>query len=262
MIVLSEERYLPTMPGIVTLQDSDGVYYYVHKTLYEQAVIIEDRYGESIETLQKLIGGHPEHIAIQKFIQYVPRPVGIMGYFLALLSEDVEDFEDAVGALDAISSAVNLRNLIKQPEAIRQTISFGMSVKNEYRDSWERFFQSCYLFDSVKEALNGNFKQPVQVPQPTPYYGAFPTPAYTAPAPAPEPEEEEEDDEESDPFADFLSKMDDISKSANEKIEASKSGKDAEEVIPESEKAPLEKIPESLGGNGLETIAKARRRAL
>lgn len=260
MIVLSEERYLPTMPGIVTLQDSDGVYYYIHKTLYEQAVIIEDRYGESIETLQKLIGGHPEHVAIQKFVQYVPRPVGIMGYFLALLSEDLEDFEDAVGALDAISSAVNLRNLIKQPEAIRQTISFGMSVKNEYKDSWERFFQSCYAYDTVKEALSGNFKQPVQVQQPAPYYGAMPTPAYMAPAPALEPEEE--DEEETDPIADFLSKMDDISKAANEKIEASKNGDDEEDVIPESEKAPLEKIPESLGGNGLETIAKARRRAL
>ena len=258
MIVLSEERYIPTFPGIITLQDSDGVYYYVHKSLFEQAVIIEDRYGESLDTLKKQIGGNPDYVAIQKFVEYVPRPINIMGYFLALLSEDIEDFTDIVGAMDAMSSAVNLRNLIKQPESIRQTIRFGMSIKNEYKDSWDHFIKTCYSYDQVQEALNGNFKQPVQVqvaPPPTPYYGGIP---YVTPAPVPEPEVEEED-EEVDPLADFLSKMDDLGASMEEKLEAGKEGKEA---VPESEKPPLEEIPESLGGNGLAAIAKARRRAL
>ena len=258
MIVVSDERYVPTTPGIITLQDADGVYYYVHKTLYEQATILEDRYGESIETLQKLIGGNPENVAIEKFVKYVPRPVSIMGYFLALLTDDIDDFEDAVGALDAMSSAINLRNLIKQPEAIRQTIRFGMSIRNEYRDSWEHFLQTCYSYDEVKAAMSGSSSRSVDVrPQPATTYYA-PTPAQAV-IPDPEPEDEELD--EDDPVAKALAALDSIKNTADTKF-AEGDNKDENAPIPESEKAPIEKIPESLGGNGLETIAKARRRAL
>ena len=252
MIVVSDERYVPTTPGVITLQDADGVYYYVHKTLYEQATILEDRYGESIETLQKLIGGNPDFVAIEKFVKYVPRPVSIMGYFLALLTDDIEDFEDAVGALDAMSSAVNLRNLIKQPEAIRQTIRFGMSIRNEYKDSWEHFLQTCYSYEEVKAAMSGSVSRQVEVRQ-------QPATTYYAPEHELEPEEEELDDD--DPVAKALAALDALKDKADAQYSA---GDDENEKasLPESEKAPIEKIPDSLGGNGLEAIAKARRRAL
>lgn len=66
MIVVSEDRYVPINPEYMVLQDVDGFYYYVHRTFYEQAVVMEDRYGESIETLQKLIGV----IVISKLLKY------------------------------------------------------------------------------------------------------------------------------------------------------------------------------------------------
>lgn len=156
MIVVSEDRYVPINPEYMVLQDADGFYYYVHRTFYEQSVIMEDRYGESTETLQKLIGGNSEFEAIEIYRKYVPRPLNIMGYFLALLQNDITDFVDIVGAMDTIASAINLRNLIKQPASIRQQVSFGMSVENEYKDIWTLFFNtSCIPYAQLEGLLSG-----------------------------------------------------------------------------------------------------------
>lgn len=155
MIVTSVEHYVPVTPGYLTLQDSDGVYYYVHRTFYEQAVILNDRYGKSIDTLQKLVGGDPDYVAIEKFVQYVPAPLNIMGYFLALLQNDIEDFEDIIGAMDTMAEVINLRALIQQPAAIRQQVSFNMEIDNIYRDRWDLFFHQCYEYDWMKTQLSG-----------------------------------------------------------------------------------------------------------
>lgn len=154
MIITSEERYVPVTPGYITLQDSDGVYYYIHKTFYEQAVVLQDRYGKSIDTLQKLIGGNPNYVAIEKYLTWVPEPLKIMGHFLALLQEDIEDFTDIIGAMDTMAEVVNLRALIMQPAAIRQQVTFDMSIDNIYRDRWDLFFQQCYEYDWLKAQLN------------------------------------------------------------------------------------------------------------
>lgn len=156
MIVASEERFIPVNPGYITLQDTVGAYYYVHRSLYEQAVIIEDRYSRQIETLQKLIGGNSDFEAIGIFVRNTPRPINIMGYFLALLDEDITEYTDIIGAFDVISSALNLRNLIKQPSAIRQEVHFSMSVENEYKDGWDVFFQQCYNYDDIKSRTTGS----------------------------------------------------------------------------------------------------------
>lgn len=254
MIVLSEDRYVTTMPGYITLQDSDGVYYYIHKNLYEQAVVVEDRYGEDVDRLVELIGGNKENPAIEKFVKYVPRPVSIMGYFLALVTEDIDDFTDAVGALDVISSTINLRNLIKFPVEVRQTVQFGMSVKNEYQDAWDHFLESCYKYEDVKGALSGNFNQPVRTRR-----------QQVVDDDEPEYEEEEvaadnsvddmsEEELEAKRMAEFNASFDAILAGLDNPEE-----KQEEEEKPET---PLEKIPASLGGNGLAAIAqeKARRR--
>lgn len=254
MIVVTEERYIPTAPGYITLQDADGLYYYVHKTLYEQAVVLKDRYSDSIDTLRELIGGNQDFEAVRLFTQYVPTPVNIMGYFLGLLENDITEFVDVVGALDAMSSAVNLRNLIKQPVAIRQTVTFGMSIQNEYGDMWDNFLRSCYLYDEIKAAMHGNFNQPAQSTS-------------TVVQSAQQVEEVESEpmyegtDEEifaqvtDDALAMFDEMVGDIDTMLSE-------AKDKEKDKEEDSKAPIEDIPDSLGGNGLESIARARRKAL
>lgn len=157
MIVVSEDRYVPVSPEYMVLQDVDGFYYYVHRTFYEQSVIMEDRYGGAIETLRKLIGGNSDFEAIEIYKKYVPKPMNIMGYFLALLENDITDFIDIIGAMDTIASAINLRNLIKQPASIRQQVTFGVSVENEYKDIWTLFFNtSCIPYTRLESLIGGN----------------------------------------------------------------------------------------------------------
>lgn len=230
MIVLSEERYVPAYPGYMTLQDVDGIYYYIHRSLYDQSVIMEDRYGDNVETLVKLIGGNPDNIAIQKFVTYVPRPVNIMGYFLALLEEDIVDFTDAVGALDVIATAINLRKLIKQPEEIRQSVSFGMSIENEYQDAWNHFFEVSYKYGE------------------SPTTGRAVTTTYSAPA-------VEEDISEEELVSSFESSL------AEALAEADRKYLEGEDES-EEEQPKAQSIPASLGGDGMSAIAKHRRAKL
>lgn len=154
MITVSDTRYLTTLPNIITLQDEEGVYYYVHKSLYDQAVILEDRYSDAITALQDAIGGNKDLVAIKKYIEYAPDTIKILGHFLALMDSDVEDFTDIIGAMDIIASSVNLRNLIKQPKAIRSIVKFDMKFGNTYKDSWDNFFSTCYLYDDVVGKLS------------------------------------------------------------------------------------------------------------
>lgn len=232
MIVVSEDRYVPINPEYMVLQDADGFYYYVHRTFYEQSVIMEDRYGESTETLQKLIGGNSDFEAIDIYRKYVPRPLNIMGYFLALLQNDITDFVDIVGAMDTIASAINLRNLIKQPVSIRQQVSFGMSVENEYKDIWTLFFNtSCIPYAQLEGLLSGGGSY-VSTATSSGY-----SPTFTA-----------DDTEEEDP----------LEKAYREALEGFA---EAAEAMPEME-APSDKKEdtESDEESGLGVLANARRR--
>lgn len=239
MITVSEERYVPVNPGYIVLQDREGLYYYVHRTFYEQAVVMQDRYGESIDTLKKLIGGNSELSCIEVFVESAPVPLSIMGYFLALLSDDVEEYVDIVGALDIIASAINLRNLIKQPEAIRQNVRFSMSVTNEYADGWQLFFGQCYPYNWMRSVLDGGRVAPPSAPSVSTMSYSTSSQAY---------EEEDEDDGWGD-------LMDDIEAAAAEETEKANAA-DTAPVAP----TPVQPAPSLDGGSGLNVIRNRRRR--
>lgn len=171
MIVISTERFVPINPGWIVLQDKDGVYYYVRRTLYDQAVILEDRYRGHIPTLCNLIGGNANLECIEKFIKYAPSPLHILGYFLALLDGDIDDFTDIVGALYLITSNINVRMLITQPAEVRQQVRFSLSVREEYSDLWDRFLQyECYPYDVMKEKMDSPIAVPMIPKRTTLYY--------------------------------------------------------------------------------------------
>lgn len=264
MIVASETRYVPVTPGYLTLQDSEGLYYYVHRTFFEQAVIMQDRYGDDIETLQNQIGGNSGYVAIQKFVEYVPKPINIMGYFLALLQEDIEDFEDILGAMDVISTALNLRNLIKQPASIRQSVSFSQSIQNEYQDAWDLFFQNCYEYDYMKSVLAGGGARSVE---PAPARSRSNQSSY---APADEEEDEESVGELTPDYINpdgslnmekYNEYMEAEMAKIDEEMAANKSNETTTETVPAAS-APVQSSGSTLsdGGDGLGVIAAARKR--
>lgn len=239
MLTISETRYVPVKPNYIVLQDADGYFYYINRTLYDEAIVLTDRYGQSISTLIKLIGGNSDFQCVESFVIRAPKSISILGYFLALLSEDIEDdYTDVVGALDLITSNLDPRTFIKQPAEIRQSVNFGMSIRNEYMDSWEMFFDSCYEYEwmssVLREARTGGHVKPA-------------TRSYSNNA-IEEDAEDEEDTE--DVWADLMADF--------EKEDAEV---DAKLKTPEvkEEPAPVA-APSTDGGNGLDIIRKRRAR--
>lgn len=239
MLTISETRYVPVKPNYIVLQDADGYFYYINRTLYDEAIVLTDRYGQSISTLIKLIGGNSDFQCVESFVIRAPKSISILGYFLALLSEDIEDdYTDVVGALDLITSNLDPRTFIKQPAEIRQSVNFGMSIRNEYMDSWEMFFDSCYEYEwmsnVLREARTGGYVKPA-------------THSYSNNAI----EEDVEDEEDAgDVWADLMADFE------KEDAEA-----DAKLKTPEvkEEPAPVA-APSTDGGNGLDIIRKRRAR--
>ena len=77
MIVCSQKRYLPVTNNMLVLQQGE-YYFYVHRDVYDKAVILYDRY--QFMELKDLIDGSPHNNeAASKFFDNAPAPLKILG---------------------------------------------------------------------------------------------------------------------------------------------------------------------------------------
>lgn len=144
MLIYSEERLVPTDVNMMTIRAKDNVgYFYVHRSLYDQAVVIDDIYSDTPEMLRKQITGKEdsrEDLAIYE--EKAPKPLSILSAFLLLVEQPLENFEDMVGAIHVMSGPLHFRNMLKIPIEMRNTPSFSLSIREEYQLAWDRFFQN------------------------------------------------------------------------------------------------------------------------
>lgn len=157
MLIYSKERLMPSNINMMVLKDENGGYYYIHRSLYDQAVIIEDRYKDNPEAIIRGLGKNPEEyhsINVANFVSEVPKPINILGYFLYLIDgihSTVETIEVLCGAVHVMSSILNFRQFLKTPKEIRASVSFSLSIREEYEVSWDRFFQEAIPYGSTVE---------------------------------------------------------------------------------------------------------------
>ena len=153
MLYCNENRLVPTNINLMTIESEDGMYYYVHRSLYDQAVILNDRFKGKENELMELIGMNltdqlPE--CIEFFHLVVPEPLNILGYFLALVQgfETLSaDIEVLCGVIHQMSAALNFRSLISVPKEMRAQARFSLSIESEFRLSWDRFFQEAIPYE-------------------------------------------------------------------------------------------------------------------
>ena len=80
MLVVSETRYVPTAVNMLVLQGDDGMYYYLHRSLYDQCVILRDAYFNLLPSFYKLLGMEEQHPQVcDTFMEIVPEPIDILG---------------------------------------------------------------------------------------------------------------------------------------------------------------------------------------
>lgn len=171
MLVVSDKRLAPSQVNTIILQGDDGRYYYLHRDLYDQLVVLFDNflYGEATSTLANLLE-HPMDTwpeNVKMFYDTVPGPLKMAAPYLMLVTtpEQLETLEDMCGALTVISMSINLRRFCKVDKSIRAAMNFSLHVREEYRPHWDRFFQENPEYGAV-----------ASMPAPTPTIRQVPTP--------------------------------------------------------------------------------------
>lgn len=203
MFVADNQRRVPANVNTMILQGDDGTYYYMHRDLYDQLVILSDVYAYS-EKINIMCNSVKEGASIEtmpdnlkSFYDRVPWPIKAATPFLLLVSrvEELSDFNDLCGALSVMSMSVNLRRYLKVDKSLRAAVTFSLHVTEEYKPTWDRFFQENPVFGTN-----------ITMPAPAPTVAHIPTPTGTVIAVDQETGEEEEIHYTSDPAAfDFSS---------------------------------------------------------
>lgn len=149
MLIYSKERLVTPTLNMLVLADKNGDgYLYVHRLLYDQAVIINDIYGEDLSMLvQAVTGGTESRPDVDYFFENAPSPINSLGAFLLLVKEEIEEYVDMVGAIHVISGPINLRGMLKIPFELRNNkYSFSLSIKEEYQLAWDSFFKTTFPY--------------------------------------------------------------------------------------------------------------------
>lgn len=152
MLIRSDTRYVPTAVNMIVLQGEDGAYYYLHRSLYDQCVILRDQYIGLIPSFYKLLGFEGEHPKVcDTFMESVPEPLDILAPFLGIITdcEKLDNIDDMCGAISSMSMSVDFRKMFKVPATVRASIKFSLSVREEYRVQWDRFFVETPTFEQV-----------------------------------------------------------------------------------------------------------------
>lgn len=143
MLIYSEEHYVPTDINMMVIRGKNNEgYFYIHRMLYDQAVILNDIYGDDYSNLIMAITNSKESRAdVDYFLEHAPTPIHIFGPFLLLIKEEVTDFIDMIGAIHVMSMPLNLRGMLKVPYDMRTNVyQFSLSIKEEYKLAWDRWF--------------------------------------------------------------------------------------------------------------------------
>lgn len=143
MLIYSENRYISTETNMMIIRAKDNIgYYYIHRGLYDQAVILSDLYKEDYRLLCEVISGKDETRSdVDQFVETLPSPINILGCFLLLVEDPLEELLDMVGAIHVMSNSINFRKLITLPVEVRANVEFSLSIKEEYELPWDRFIK-------------------------------------------------------------------------------------------------------------------------
>lgn len=159
---MSDEWLIPNTVNMITLQDADGNFYYVSQFLYDQAVILYDRYSEDRISLRTMIGAS-YYDCCNTFFETAPEPINILGDFLGLIEGDLGEepsMERMSGAISVMSMNINFRTMLTFPSNTRNQIRFPMRITNSYQKSYEMFYMDCLSYDDVMDRMRGAVPMP------------------------------------------------------------------------------------------------------
>ncbi|MBO9597430.1 MAG: hypothetical protein J7559_06380, partial [Cohnella sp.] len=163
MIVATRERYLPTLVNTMVLS-MNGWYFYLHRDVYDQAVILTDRY-DTFDSLAQAIGceGAEGEATARWFYDHTPKPLRVLAPFLQLIDGTLEqDMELCCGVLHVVTAMIHVKGFPEKPPEVRRSVSFSLTIREEYELAWERFIQSAVPYEKRHASFNLGVGEAVQ----------------------------------------------------------------------------------------------------
>ena len=147
MLIYSKDKLQnPIGVNTIMLEDKEGHYYFTHRTLYDQAVVVKHTYNSNAPMLLYVLG--VEAPAVPEIVQYftdnAPDPINALGPFLTLITDYnklPKDMRTLCGVLHVISRQISLLSYLKVDPTLRASVTFSLSITEEFEIDYERFFQ-------------------------------------------------------------------------------------------------------------------------
>jgi len=164
MLIACKERLLPvTVNTLVLLKDD--FYFYIHRDVYDQAVILSDRHKELNELVDLIGKSDLNHETVQWFYSNAPKPIHILAPYMYLVDGPIDPgMEECCGVLHVISTMIHLRNFLTKPPEIRKSVSFSLTIKEEYEMAWDRFIQSAIPYEQRLGLLKPPSSESIPIP--------------------------------------------------------------------------------------------------
>ena len=150
MLIYSKTLMSTTMLNTIILRGPDDGYLYLNLDTYNQAYELYLKHGDALTLSNRLDGENNEKLRVS-FAEKLPVPVNMFVPFLSYVTEELseDNIEDIIGALHIITSTLRLPLITGMPRSVQACITFGHSIKNEYKLSWENFFTTFARNDAV-----------------------------------------------------------------------------------------------------------------
>ncbi len=134
----------------------DGGFIYLSRNVYDQAVILNDRFANDYTIIRKMLGiSNLQNAAIEYFGEVAPEPLNILAPFLGLVT-DVEleqDIEELCGVLHQMATTINFCSFTSVPKEVRADVSFTGNFIRKYKDSWDSIETKLIVTEVDIEAI-------------------------------------------------------------------------------------------------------------
>lgn len=134
----------------------DGGFIYLSRNVYDQAVILNDRFEDDYTIIRNMLGiSDLQNAAIEYFGEVAPEPLNILAPFLGLVT-DVEleqDIEELCGVLHQMAATINFCSFIRVPKEVRADVSFTDNFIRKYKDSWDSIETKLIVTEVDIEAI-------------------------------------------------------------------------------------------------------------
>ena len=134
----------------------DGGFIYLSRNVYDQAVILNDRFENDYTIIRNMLGvSDLQNAAIEYFGEVAPEPLNILAPFLGLVT-DVEleqDIEELCGVLHQMAATINFCSFIRVPKEVRADVSFTGNFIRKYKDSWDSIETKLIVTEVDIEAI-------------------------------------------------------------------------------------------------------------